>query len=181
MKKILLILILAIFSLSTFSQTSEITRQKPIKKFLFDVGVTPYQYTFNNGQSSLQAINLALGYRLNNRFHLRLNVDVIQFRYTSYFYSNKLYRYTGLSFGANYNILKDFTFILDNMDLCALAKFGVDINSYYEQESFYYDISTRLKYNELFYIGLGYNNHMFDSFYNSYINGMYFTIGFEFN
>jgi hypothetical protein len=184
MKKVLIILSAVLFSLTAFSQKSEDIAKKPLQKIIFDIGVNPYQITLSD-QGTLKSMNFALGYEITKKIDLRFNLDLNYFIYKNspqniFLPEYKISSLTGLSFGVNYSIIDDFNFIFDNSSIEILAKFGIDINEHSEQESFLYDISTRLKMKDLPYIGIGYNHHIFGVGYLSEMNGIYITFGLEF-
>jgi hypothetical protein len=182
MTKTFLILTALLLSLTAFSQTSYYVTKKPLQKLIIDVGVTPFQISLAD-EGTLKSVNFALGYEITKKIDLRFNVDLNIFIDRNPFgrYAKNEFSYlTGLSLGVNYNLFDHFRFIYDNSAIDILAKFGIDVNDYSEQESFLYDISLRLKMKDLSYIGIGYNQHMFGSMSNSDMKGIYLTLGLEF-
>jgi len=184
MTKTVLILTALLLSLTAFAQTpsNDNDTKKPLQKLIIDVGVTPFQFSLAE-EGTLKSVNFALGYEITKKIDLRFNVDLNTFIDRNPFgrYAKNEFSYlTGLSLGVNYNLMDNFRFIYDNSAIDILAKFGIDINDYSEQESFLYDISLRLKMKDLPYIGFGYNHHMFGSMLSSDMKGIYLTLGLEF-
>lgn len=182
MTKIILILTAILISLTAFSQTSSNETKTPLQKIIVDVGVTPFQITLAE-KGSLKSVNFGLGYEITKKIDLRFNIDLNAFIDRNPFgrYAENEYAYlTGLSLGVNYNLFDNLNLIYNNSSIDVLAKFGIDVNDYSEQESLVYDVSLRLKMKDLPYIGVGYNHHMFGSMVYSDMKGIYLTLGLEF-
>ena len=182
MKKAVLILTLSLFNLTVFAQSDQKADKTPLQRIILDVGATPFQLNISN-VGTLKSLNFGLGYEVGKRLDLRINLDlnafINQYQYGPYspYYENEFSLKKGMSIGFNYAILNDFKFIYDDCSLEVLGKFGVDINSKSEQESFLYDVSVRLKMLDLPYVGIGYNHHIMD-FHD--MKGVYCTFGLEF-
>lgn len=182
MKRTLLIIVTLVISITAFSQEGNSTSRTPLQRVILDVGAVPYEYTIN-GAGYLRSVNLGIGYEISKRLDLRLNLD-----FNTFYDMNELgipspdfYRnMRALSIGASYSVLNDFKLIYSHSQLDLSGKFGIDINDHSEQESIFYDISARLKFKDIPYVGIGFNHHIFDTMFNSDFSGLYLTIGLEF-
>lgn len=183
MKKTMLLILAVLISVAAFSQTGTDSKRTPLQKLIVDVGAIPIQVAFKD-KGSLKSFNFALGYEITRKLDLRFNYDLNNFYNQNLFFQNNnqnlITKLTGLSFGVNYNVLNDVKFIYDHSALDVLAKFGIDINDYSEQETLFYDLSVRLKMKDLPYVGIGYNHHIFDSIITRDVKGVYLTFGLEF-
>ncbi|MDX1348835.1 MAG: hypothetical protein R3279_01240 [Putridiphycobacter sp.] len=178
MKKLSLVLLAFLLQISVIAQNT----RTPLQRIIFDVGATPFQLDISN-VGTLKSLNFGLGYEVSKRLDIRFNLDLNAFINQNIYgpfepyIENEFSIKKGMSLGVNYAILKDFKFIYDNSSLELLGKFGVDVNSNSEQESFLYDVSVRLKMLDLPYVGIGYNHHIMD-FHD--MKGVYCTFGLEF-
>lgn len=192
MKKSFLIFVSTIIMLSVSAQNEESTGvQKVFQKLVLDVGAAPFSKSIDD-ERQMYYYNFGLGYQVIKRVDVRLCIDIFDLHNSDYYESPFEYsrsedacdRLWGMSLGVNYKAFKGKkgTF-LDNTSVAFMGKFGTAITvKYSEQESWFYDFSTRLYIGRIPYFGVGINHQNFDTFFgeDSDFTSLYLVFGMDF-
>lgn len=189
MKKTIVFLTAFILSFLAFSGNPEGEKRTVLQRIILDLGHSPYQVTLSDF-GTMRSTQMAVGYEITQKFDLRLNVDLntfYDFQRLGSPMDNMYVNTTALSLGVNYNILDGL--FNGNTALDVLGKVGIDVIES-EMQSFLFDVSTRLKFYDMPYIGIGYRQHQLDVFdlneppinspYNHNMLAFYVTFGIEF-
>ncbi|MCF8372722.1 MAG: hypothetical protein K9H64_13940 [Bacteroidales bacterium] len=169
MKKSFLIFVSTIIVLSLSAQNEELTgTQKICQKLVLDAGAAPFSQSIDDDRQMF-TYNFGFGYQVFKKMDVRLCIDLFDLHQANYYsdpvpYSVSIdayHRLWGMALGVNYKAFKGKkgTF-LENAGVSFLGKFGTAITvKYSEQESWYYDFSTRIYLGDVPYIGAGMNHH----------------------
>jgi hypothetical protein len=178
-----------LISLNGFAQNSEGAERTVFQRIILDLGHSPYQVTLSDF-GTVRSTNMAIGYEITRKVDLRLNVDLNTFydlQTLGQGMENQYVNTTALSLGVNYNLMEGI--FKGNTSLDVLGKVGIDIIES-TMESLLFDVSARLKFYDMPYIGIGYRQHNIEVFgiytppesspFNHNMAGIYVTFGVEF-
>jgi hypothetical protein len=186
MKRTYLIILPILVIGNLFAQEQDdIAQHKLLQKIVIDIGATPLSKSFGDNPH-MTSYNFSLGYQINKRLDLRLNLDILnifseeinEWNRTLNIYERLLGPSIGIGFIAFNG--KDDTF-LKNKSLGFVGKFGVGIEPQSRmQESLFFDISTRAYLGKIPFIAIGINRQITDVFKGSDFTSLYLAFGINF-
>ena len=185
MRKLLLITTLTTLMLSLNAQEENLSpTQKVFQKLVLDIGASPYSYALEDN-IHIFSYSIGLGYLFSEKSDVRMNIDKFDIHCDGdhwKFDENTYSPFLGLSLSASkkYFVGKDNT-LFDNTSLAFVGKTGMAFsqkNS--KQKLLFFDLSTRIYFGNVPYLGIGYNLKFYSDLYTEDLSNIYLSFGIDF-